>query len=104
MSITIKELDELISSIAEIKPFIEKIVAENRDLRIRLAATTLVEKEEINILEEVARMKILNDSVVYSILTDQITVEDIISAAKKDGNLEVVKFWSDKKSPKYFRN
>lgn len=102
--LSLKEIDELISSIKELKPLLERMMKENSDLRLKISSQRVLENNESLIVEEVARMKILNDSLVYSILTDQVQVEDIISAAKKDGNIDVVKFWSDKKSPKYLRN
>jgi len=100
----LNDYQELMKDVQTLVPMVSMLIKQSKDLintneelKNELALHKVIEKKEFDIIDQVHKMKILNDSLIYAIQTDDAMANDIINAAEEDGNGKIVDFWKSRK-------
>jgi len=104
-SVTVEDFEKLVTSFQAVAPVIEEltkkvedVLSENRKLKSMLDTNAFIKHIDKNIIETLYNQKMINRSVQYSILTDEIHLKDIIEYATKVNDNEVLNFWKEAKN------
>lgn len=99
----LNDYEELMKDVKTLVPIVSMLIKQSKDLigineelKNKLALHQVIEKKEFDIVEQIHKMKILNDSLIYAIQTDKEMANDIINAAEQDKNEKIVDFWKSR--------
>jgi len=101
MSMTVEELEKLVTSFQAAAPVVEELISkiepildENRKLKAVLDTKEILTKVDKDIFNTLYEQKMINRSIKYSILSDEAHLQDILQVAHEKKDLEIIAFWN----------